>query len=363
MMKPDLKELVDRQVYEDICEIADTQISWKKLRGKTVLITGANGFIAYYLTLSLLLRNDLHQDNIKVIGLVRNRKKAEKKYGEITVREDLCLLDHDVCQEMVGLPHADYVIHAASQATPYFFENDPVGTLEANTTGTTNVLKYAISEKPEAVLMISSLKVYGEVKNGQAKIREEDIGYLDIDSYKNCYAQGKRLAETLCNCYHKQYGIPVKIARPSYIYGASTMQDDRVWAQFLKNVIRKEDILLKSNGAAYRSFCYVTDTASALLTILLKGQDGIAYNIATEESNTTIRNFAKTATEVFPERNMKLVFANKEDEKEPLADYSEKTPEILDSQRLESIGWKGSVSLAEGIRRAVSTMEARITVD
>ena len=107
---------------------------------KTVLITGANGFIAYYLTLALLLQNDRKSLGITVIGLVRNQKKAEAKYGKILERSDLRLVSKNVCEDLSDLEHADYIIHAASQATPYYFENDPVGTIEANTLGTSNIL-------------------------------------------------------------------------------------------------------------------------------------------------------------------------------------------------------------------------------
>ena len=354
-----IKDYVGKNLYKDVTEIADTPIDWNKFMNKTVLITGANGFIAYYLTLALLLQNDRKNLGITVMGLVRNQAKAEAKYGKILERSDLKLVSKDVCGDLSDLEHADYIIHAASQATPYYFENDPVGTIEANTLCTSNILQYACREKALGVLMISSLKVYGEVKNGKPEIEEEDLGYINIDDYYNCYATGKRTMETVCNCYVKQYGLPVKLARPSYIYGASTLQDDRVWAQFLANVIRKEDILLKSNGGAYRSFCYVTDTASALLTILLNGESGVPYNISSKNSDVTIRNFAKAATEVFPGRKLKLSFANKEDEAEPVLDYSEKTPEILSSKRLQSLGWIGRIDIKEGIRRAVLTMEER----
>lgn len=354
-----IKDYVGENLYKDIIAIADTPIDWSKFADKTVLITGANGFIAYYLTLSFLVQNDRNALGVTVLGLVRNKSKAETKYGKILERSDLQLVECDVCGDLSALAHADYIIHAASQATPYYFENDPVGTIEANTLGTSNILQYACREKASGVLMISSLKVYGEVRSGKPEITEDDLGYINIDDYHNCYATGKRTMETVCNCYVKQYGLPVKLARPSYIYGASTLQDDRVWAQFLANVIRKQNILLKSNGAAYRSFCYVTDTASALLTILLNGEAGVPYNISSKQSDVTIRNFAKAATEVFPERNLSLSFEKKEDEEEPVLDYSEKTPEILSSKRLQSLGWSGKIDIKEGIKRAVLTMEER----
>lgn len=130
-----------------------------------------------------------------------------------------------------------------------------------------------------------------------------------------------------------------------------------MWAQFIANIVRNQSILLKSAGAPYRSFCYVTDTAVALLKIMLDGKDIYPYNISAEHSNVTIRNFAKAAVEAFPERKLTLSFANKEDEKEPVMSFMNATPEILDSTRLNSIGWQAKVDLTEGIRRAVKIVE------
>ena len=123
------------------------------------------------------------------------------------------------------------------------------------------------------------------------------------------------------------------------------------------NVVRRQNILLKSNGGTYRSFCYVSDTVSALLTILLKGENITPYNISSEKNNITIRNFAKMSVNVFPERNLSLSFANKEDEIEPSISYLSSTPEILDNTRLCELGWESKVDLKEGIKRSIYTIE------
>ncbi len=347
-----------KTIYSDICEIASSDIPWNRLKNKSVLITGAGGFIGYYLVLALLARNDISNDNISVIALVRNEERAKSKFGNLLDRDDVKLCVQDV-NDVIKCEKADFIIHAASQASNIQFENDPVGTINANLTGTANVLDFAKKSGSESTLIVSSLKVYGKLYNGKSFISEDDIGYVDFTSYKNCYAVGKRASETLAASYCKEYDMNVKIARPSYIYGASSLNDDRVWAQFIANIVRKQDILLKSNGAANRSFCYVTDTVTALLFILLNGENAVPYNISYKESDTTIRGFAKTACEVFPERNMKLSFANPEDEAEPDVTISplSATPEILDSSRLQSIGWKPCVDLKEGIRRAVAILE------
>lgn len=355
-MAYEINTLIHEYIYNDILTVANAELPWSKLNNKTILITGAGGFIGYYLTMAMLIRNDLYGDNIKVIALVRNKEKTEKRFGDVLNRDDIKVVVQDVCSDIDIEDRADFVIHAASQASAYFFENDPVGTIDANLTGTYKVLEYA--RRCDAVsLFVSSLKIYGTLHTGKDKIEETDIGYLDHTSYKNCYAQGKRASETLCASFNKQYGMSIKIARPSYIYGPSSLDDDRVWAQFIANIVRNQSILLKSAGAPYRSFCYVTDTATALLKILLDGRDVYPYNISAEHSNVTIRNFAKCAVEAFPERGLTLSFANKEDEKEPVISVMGATPEILDSTRLNSIGWEAKVDLTEGIKRAVKIVE------
>lgn len=352
-----IKSNVNEFVYNDAYEITQAKIPWESFNNNTILITGAGGFIGYYLTLSLLLRNDLHNQNIKVVGMVRNEKNASAKYGKLLDRDDFKLVIQDVCNKFVINEEVNYIVHAASNASAWHFENKPVETINANLIGTMNVLEFARKNNDCKVLFISSLKVYGSVHDGSKTLKEDNIGYLDHTSYKNCYAQGKRAAETLCATYNKEYGLDIKIARPSYIYGASKLDDDRVWAQFFANVVRRQNILLKSNGATMRSFCYVTDTVSALLTILLKGENIRPYNISSEENNITIRDFAKMSVNVFPERKLSLSFANKSDEIEPMQSYFSATPEILNNNRLMSIGWIPKVNLKEGVIRSINTIE------
>lgn len=356
-MTEKVKDLVSEHIYKDLQVIMEADIPWEMLREKSILITGAGGFISYYLVCALLAKNDEAHLGVKVLGIVRNMQRAKAKYGKLTDREDFKLYEQDVCVDFTLEEKADYVIHAASQASAWHFENDPVGTINANLTGTVKALEYARKSGSSSTLLVSSLKVYGQVHDGSQTLKEENIGYLDHTSYKNCYAQGKRAAETLGASYHKQYGMRIKIARPSYIYGPAGLHDDRVWAQFIANVVRGENILLKSNGAAYRSFCYVADTAAALLLILLKGEEVQPYNISAEHSNVTIRGFAKTAVEVFPEKGLTLSFANKEDEAEPDLSQFTATPEILDHEKIDALGFVAKVDLREGIRRAAMIVE------
>ena len=351
-----VKDYVKKSIYTNLEDIANAPISWDKLKGKTLLLTGAGGFIGYYMTCGILLRNDLYGDNIKVLALERFGDFARAKFGKLLDRDDVTLIEQDITVP-IEAERADFVIHAASQASNIEFERDPVGTISANLSGTQNALDFAKESGSEASLIVSSLKVYGTLYTGKPYIEEGDNGYVDFTSYKNCYAIGKRAAETLAASYSKQYGMNIRIVRPSYIFGASRLDDDRVWAQFIANIVRGESILLKSNGATNRSFCYVTDTVTAMLHVLLDGENCVPYNISNEKSNTTIRGFAQAACEVFPERNMKLAFANPEDEVMPEPSPLDPTPEIMDNKRIRSIGWEPKIDLKEGIRRAVAILE------
>ena len=351
-----VKDCVKKSIYTNLEDIANAPISWDKLKNKTLLLTGAGGFIGYYMTCGILLRNDLYGDNIKVLALERFGDFAKKKFGKLLERDDVELIVQDIT-EPIKAERADFVIHAASQASAIEFERDPVGTISANLSGTENALNFAKDSNSEASLIVSSLKVYGTLYTGKPYIEEDDNGYVDFTSYKNCYAIGKRAAETLAASYSKQYEMNIRIVRPSYIFGASRLDDDRVWAQFIANIVRGQDILLKSNGATNRSFCYVTDTVPAMLHVLLDGENCVPYNISNEKSNTTIRGFAQAACEVFPERNMKLAFANPEDEVMPEPSPLDPTPEIMDNKRIRAIGWEPKIDLKEGIRRAVAILE------
>ena len=351
-----VKDYVKKSIYTNLEDIANAPISWDKLKNKTLLLTGAGGFIGYYMTCGILLRNDLYGDNIKVLALERFGDFAKKKFGKLLERDDVELIVQDIT-EPIKAERADFVIHAASQASAIEFERDPVGTISANLSGTENALNFAKDSNSEASLIVSSLKVYGTLYTGKPYIEEDDNGDVDFTSYKNCYAIGKRAAETLAASYSKQYDMNIRIVRTSYIFGASRLDDDRVWAQFIANIVRGQDILLKSNGATNRSFCYVTDTVTAMLHVLLDGENCVPYNISNEKSNTTIRGFAQAACEVFPERNMKLAFANPEDEVMPEPSPLDPTPEIMDNKRIRSIGWEPKIDLKEGIRRAVAILE------
>jgi nucleoside-diphosphate-sugar epimerase len=227
-----------------------------------------------------------------------------------------------------------------------------VGTIKANLWGLSNLLDYSTHVKSKRVLYISSGEIYGEGDGND--FVESYSGYIDPLNPRSCYPSSKRAAETLCASYSHQYDADVVIARPCHIYGPTiTDSDNRAFAQFIRNVLLKQDIVLKSNGAQCRSYCYVADCVSALLTILLSGEKGMAYNISDKKSNISIAELAKTIA-LAGCQNIVFNIPPSEEQR----GYSVISRSILNSDKLESLGWKANYTLPDGIRRTIQILSA-----
>ena len=151
--------------------------------------------------------------------------------------------------------------------------------MTSNFLGIKNLLDYAKENKVERVLYVSSGEVYGKTEE---ELTEEASGYVDMLNPRSCYPISKRASETLCISYMKEYDVDVVIARPCHIFGKPGEKDNRVFAQFIRNIENNEDIVLKSEGKDIRSYCYINDCVKALFKILLEGKKGEAYNISSE---------------------------------------------------------------------------------
>ena len=209
----------------------------------------------------------------------------------------------------------------------------PVEVVKSNIKGIENLMEYGLKHGMKRFLYGSSGEIYGE---GDGRVFTEDYsGYVDSTSPRSCYPSSKRAAETLCVSYAVEYGADVVIARPCHIYGPYfTEQDNRVYAQFIRNVVRNEDIVMKSTGKQFRSWCYVVDCASALLHILLKGENCQAYNIADESSNISIRELAEMVATI---GKCKVIMELPADNEK--AGYNVVKKSVFSTKKLESLGW------------------------
>ena len=323
--------------YESILKILNSDID--KLENKSTLITGANGLIGSYIVDFLDYLNTKYNKNIKIYALSRSINKLKKRFKNT---ETVKLIEQDL-NDILNIDFScDYIIHAASNAHPLAFSLEPATTMKTNFIGTINLLEYAKNHNSK-FLYISTGEIYGNNENEPFK--ETDFGLIDTLSARACYPESKRACETLCISYKNQYEIKVNIARLCYIYGANiTETNSRADAQFLRNAIMKQDIVLKSEGKQKRTYCYVADCTSAILTILLKGKSGEAYNVANPDSIVSVKEYAQNLADI---ANVKLKF-ELPDEIEKRG-YSKQEDSILDSSKLQALGWSAKYDIKEGI--------------
>ena len=268
----------DIKLYNDNIKKVLKNNKFLELKDKKILITGANGLIGSAIIDLLNYLNCNEKYNIKIIAMVRDKQKA---LSRIKQYENCEIIEQDITNEIKYDENIDYIIHAASNAHPQAYANDPVGTMLGNFIGVNNILKFAIKHKCKKVEYISSGEVYGEGSEEIESFDENYVGRVKSMDIRSCYPLSKLSAETLCISYSEQYNIQTVIARPCHIYGPTqTEKDSRVSAQFIRNALKKEDIIMKSAGKQLRSYCYVLDCVTGILTILTKGENTNAYNIA-----------------------------------------------------------------------------------
>ncbi len=322
----------------------------EKLRGSAVMITGATGLIGSFLVDMLLCYNKDGAD-IDIYALGRSRERLEKRFNG-AVTDKLHFVEHDVNGKPAFDFAVDYIIHAASNAYPVAFANDPVGTVLSNVVGTNYLLEYAKAHDTKRFLFVSSGEVYGQGDPTLEAFPETYSGYVDPTQARSCYPASKRAAETLCVSYTKQYGLDTVIVRPCHTYGPNTTgSDNRANVQFVNSAMAGENIVMQSRGTQMRSYCYIADCAAALLTVLLCGESCEAYNLANPQARVTIAGFAEAVARA---TGVQVLFAQQEEV--PKDQQTPITYAVLDSDKLCALGWEGKYCVDKGVLNTVKIL-------
>lgn len=353
---------MSRIIEEDVRCILSKDLPWKKLENCSILITGASGMLASYLVFTIGQYMQDHSDSgISLYLAVRNRTKAEKRFGALLEVPNLFVVSWDGESDLDADLKPDYIIHAASIADSSMYLTNPVETIVPNVIGTWKLLELARRHPVKGFLFFSSASAYGKV-TGKEVIREEDSGYLQPQAVRSCYGESKRMGENLCASYASEYGVPAFAVRISHTYGP-TMNlrgDSRVFAEFVRNIVDHEDIVMKSDGRAKRAFCYISDATEAFLRILLCGVPGQVYNMCNDEAFVSIAELAQKMTLLFPERKLKVCRI----ERVAGDTYSENknaNSDVLATEKLRALGWKPTVTIEEGFRRTVMSFEKEMS--
>ncbi len=343
----------NKVLQEDFELLAKSNVPFKALDGKKVLVTGATGLIGSQLIKSIACYNRINGTDIKVIAFVRSAEKAKKVFGDIPGIE---LLVGDINSAISYDGDVDYIIHGASATSSRFFVEHPVETIYTAIDGTKNILEFAVEKKVEGFVYLSSLEVYGTPDGTKEKIGENDYGYIDQLNIRSSYSEGKRMVECLCCSYAAEYGVPVKIARLSQTFGAGVEYNDgRVFAEFARCAIEKRDIVLHTQGNTVRTYCYTTDAIAALIFILLQGEVGTAYNVTNMDTACSIKEMGQLVCDTFKDSGISVRIEIPEN----VAAFGY-NPEMiikLDASRLEALGWKAQVGMKEMFERLVESMK------
>ena len=349
-----MKRLLEIPEYvEDVKRVAALDLPWEKLRGKTILITGGTGLIGSFLV-DVLKAANLGR---KVLLFGRSEEKARARFVEYWGEGWLKFVKWNA--EAPSVPRVDgsvdFLLHLASNTHPVAYATDPIGTIAANVIALNNLLAFAAEKKATRFLFASSNEIYGENRGDVELFDEKYCGYIDCHTLRAGYPESKRCGEALCQAYIKQKGLDCVVARLTRTYGPTILPNDtKAISQFFNNALHGEDIVLKSEGKQYYSYQYVADSVSGLLTVLLKGASGEAYNIADESGDITLRDLAAL---IAGQVGRRVVF-NLPDAVES-AGFSKATKARLDGRKLRSVGWRPFYDICSGVSAAFGIMSGR----
>lgn len=342
-----------RVVSEDCAGILEAPLPWDRLDGRDILVTGATGMIGGYCAAVLIGLSRTRRGGPRVRLLVRDASRAESIFGKDLDGDRVAIVEGVVESPPAFERPPDLIINAASPASPRQFAADPVAVITANALGTHAMLDAYGRGGSLSFLQVSSPDVYGASPCAQGAIHEECFGPVPTLVVRNCYAESKRLAETLLACWQARYGLHYKVVRPFHTFGPGMRLDDgRVFADFIRSALLGQPIEMTSDGTARRTFCYVADAVLGMFHVLLLGIDGEAYNVGNAENELSVREFALLAAALPKGDPLKVSFAGS-----PTSDYLPSSVQRghPDVSKLEALGWKPKHGVASALRRTYET--------
>lgn len=345
-------EYKNKIVQEDLKLMAEEHLDWHLFDEKTILVTGATGMLASYISYFLLYLKEERGIDLKLLALCRTKAKAGKTFKEFLDKPYFELLLQDVCEPILYEGKIDYIFHLAGNASPHFINTDPVGIVKSNMLGTFNILELAKEKNTSKVIFASTREVYGKNEE-EDSLTETSFGTIDPMENRSCYPESKRAAETIFRSYFLQYGINFNALRIAHSYGPgmNLHEDGRVMADLIGNVVDGKDIELKSTGEALRAFCYITDAVTGFFFATLKGEPGEAYNLANETEEISIRDLAQMLVSLREDKGLRVVFNIPESN----SGYCNYKRVGLSTDKLEMLGWKPNIGLKVGCKRTLGS--------
>ncbi|MDQ0205057.1 NAD-dependent epimerase/dehydratase family protein [Pectinatus haikarae] len=327
-------------IERDMQDIYQRNIDWSNFNNQTVLITGATGMLASYIVYFFIYLNEIHNANIDILALVRNQAKCHQRFGSYAAKKYFQILNDDFTEPIKIKRKVDFIIHAASLASPQYYKLTPIEVAEPNAIGTYYLLQFAQKQQVRGFLFFSTGDIYGYIPSSNS-ITEDTAGSMDPLDLHSCYGESKRMGETWCATFASERKVPSHIVRIGHTYGPTMdiENDPRVFAAFMKCIYYGKDIIMLSNGTAKRSFCYIADAIAGFLLVLLEGEVGAAYNVCNSREFLSISELAELMVRLRPELNLKVIQKQRIDSESYLENKNNKANKLTE-EKLMTLGWE-----------------------
>jgi len=329
------------------------------LSGKTILITGGNGFIASYIVdVITTFNNQLNNQSklpCKLIIINKNPINQNSRLSHLITDPNVEFLSKDISKPFEISQKINIIIHAASRANPTSFLENPLDTIDTNINGIRTLLDFAKNNPIENFLFFSSGEVYGNPPEEFIPIPETFNGNVDTLSARACYAESKRFGETLCSVFFRKYNVPVKILRVFHTYGPGLRDDGKAITDFFNDAKNNKKITLKDKGDSKIAFCYISDTITGIFKILFHGEKGEAYNIGNDDKVISIKELAENIATLCG--NIPVLITDNGSFRDNYK-IVRRMPEI---SKLKSLGFEPKISMKEGLERMYLSDKEQIT--
>jgi dTDP-glucose 4,6-dehydratase/UDP-glucuronate decarboxylase len=322
----------------------------QRFAGKNILLTGAAGFLGSHFIHYFLALNDagLLDKPCRLIAWDNFARGTPPWLEAIRSRTDLLCETRDIVQKQ-SLAPVDFIIHAASIASPIFYRKHPIETMDANVTGLRHLLDAAVARPVESFLFFSTSEIYGDPDPANIPTKETYRGNVSCTGPRSCYDESKRYGETLCVNFCQVHKVPVKIVRPFNNYGPGLkISDRRVLPDFFRDVLAGRDIVLLSDGRATRTFCYISDAINGYLRALLSAHQGEPFNIGADAPEISMRDLAEMVVKISGQK-LRVEHRQSDDPKYLADNPQRRCPNLEKSRRL--LAYEPRVPLPAGLER------------
>ena len=275
----------------------------KKFDNKKILMPGGMGFLGKYFInfFDHIIKKYNFNTKVYVLDTLISSDNFYTRSFIQKLSNNIIFENKDITSDIKVIDY-DYIINLAGIASPYYYNKFPLETIDVNTKGLRNILEIALKAKSK-VLYFSSSEIYGNPSPENIPTKETYNGNVSSYGSRSCYDESKRLGETLCYIYSKNYKVDINIVRPFNVYGPGMSKYDyRVMPNFINQIVNNKPCQVYSNGMQTRTYCYITDAITGFLKVLVLGKSGSIYNIGNNNPELSILDLCKKFKKIQPKR-------------------------------------------------------------